>query len=377
MAIISLAAIVAAGEQIDVKGPTARNRILATFTDSNAPGRPGDYSAAVDWGDGVVSKGVISKVADGSFVVRGTHTYKDAEPFSISVRIRKGANLASDAYAWSTANVFGFKPMPHLPPFPVVHLVAAWNSGPSKTVTNSLTGTSLTPSELTETLSGSMSVVNAGQRISPPSKLRFWLSNNQSLDVSDTPLTVNALSQIVVAPFASGKGGQGNFTVALPKGQSGTGKYLLAELVYADPIIDGSLGVEKVVVKGPIDPSVVAYDLVADLGRAPSGEYLTREDGMKATFRVLLDTQPTANVTINLTSSLTTEGTVSPASLTFNSSNWNSGQLVTVTGVNDGTVKDGNKAFKVKIEAPTEHRPKLHRPRRIRTSLHQSRQRLT
>ena len=59
-----------------------------------------------------------------------------------------------------------------------------------------------------------------------------------------------------------------------------------------------------------------------------------------------LNTQPTANVTIGLSSSDTTEGTVSPASLTFTSANWNVLQTVTVTGVNDSII-DGNITYSI------------------------------
>ena len=41
------------------------------------------------------------------------------------------------------------------------------------------------------------------------------------------------------------------------------------------------------------------------------------------------------NVTVNLTSSDTGEGTVSPATLTFTEGDWNIDRTVTVTGVND------------------------------------------
>ena len=51
---------------------------------------------------------------------------------------------------------------------------------------------------------------------------------------------------------------------------------------------------------------------------------MTTEAGGTATFTVVLNTQPTANVTIGLSSSDTTEGTVSPASLTFTTANWSS-----------------------------------------------------
>ena len=46
----------------------------------------------------------------------------------------------------------------------------------------------------------------------------------------------------------------------------------------------------------------------------PTSGLVTTEAGGTATFTVVLNTQPTADVTIGLTSSDTTEGTVSPAS---------------------------------------------------------------
>ena len=72
----------------------------------------------------------------------------------------------------------------------------------------------------------------------------------------------------------------------------------------------------------------------------------TTEAGGTATFTVNLKTQPTANVSISLSSSDTTEGTVSPAYLLFSSSNWSTAQTVTVTGVYDTSV-EGNKGYTV------------------------------
>ena len=60
----------------------------------------------------------------------------------------------------------------------------------------------------------------------------------------------------------------------------------------------------------------------------------------------MLTSQPSGDVTIGLTSSDTTEGTVSPASLTFTSANWNSVRTVTVTGVDDAVV-DGNVRYTI------------------------------
>jgi hypothetical protein len=80
-----------------------------------------------------------------------------------------------------------------------------------------------------------------------------------------------------------------------------------------------------------------------------SGVLSTSESGSTATFSVELNSQPTADVIIPLRSSLTSEGTVSPAQLTFTSANWSAPHIVTVTGVNDD-VADGAQPYRVILD---------------------------
>src|SRR3989449_329748 len=93
------------------------------------------------------------------------------------------------------------------------------------------------------------------------------------------------------------------------------------------------------------------YD-TAGITVIPTSGLTTTEGGGTATFTVVLGTQPTANVTIGLSSSDLTEGTVAPALVTFTSGNWNTAQIVTVTGVDDFTV-DGNVAYTILTAAAT------------------------
>ena len=72
----------------------------------------------------------------------------------------------------------------------------------------------------------------------------------------------------------------------------------------------------------------------------------TTEAGDQGTFTVVLTSQPTDSVTVGLSSSDTTEGTVSTPSLTFSTSNWDTPQTVTVTGVDDNVV-DGTRVFNI------------------------------
>ncbi|MEH1938901.1 MAG: FG-GAP-like repeat-containing protein [Nostoc sp.] len=73
---------------------------------------------------------------------------------------------------------------------------------------------------------------------------------------------------------------------------------------------------------------------------------VTTEAGGTANFTIQLTSQPTANVTFNLSSSKVSEGTVSVPSVTFTSANWNTPQTVTLTGVDDG-VADDNIAYQI------------------------------
>lgn len=83
---------------------------------------------------------------------------------------------------------------------------------------------------------------------------------------------------------------------------------------------------------------------------------VTKENGGSDAFRVTLSTQPTANVTVALSSSDTTEGTVSSSSLTFTPANWNITQTVTVNGVND-TAIDGDLAYTIVLAAAVSSDP--------------------
>ena len=72
-----------------------------------------------------------------------------------------------------------------------------------------------------------------------------------------------------------------------------------------------------------------------------NGNLITTEAGASNTFSVVLDAQPTANVTVTITGLDATEGTLSTTTLTFTPANWNTPQTVTVTGVDDPQI-DGD-----------------------------------
>ncbi|QEF98823.1 Calx-beta domain protein [Stieleria maiorica] len=76
----------------------------------------------------------------------------------------------------------------------------------------------------------------------------------------------------------------------------------------------------------------------------PTSGLTTSETGGTAVFSVVLDSAPTADVTISLSSSDSSEGIVDQTTLTFTPDNWDSPQIVTVTGVDD-TVRDRNVSY--------------------------------
>ena len=79
------------------------------------------------------------------------------------------------------------------------------------------------------------------------------------------------------------------------------------------------------------------------------------EGGGTATFTVALQTQPSAAVTVTVSSRDAdgnpdaTEGRVAPSTLIFTAQNWETAQTVTVTGADDD-VDDGDAAWKVRLD---------------------------
>ena len=69
----------------------------------------------------------------------------------------------------------------------------------------------------------------------------------------------------------------------------------------------------------------------------PDGSTTVTEAGDTDTFTVVLNAQPDSDVVLSITSSDTGEATVT-SSLTFTSANWDTAQVVTVTGVDDNII---------------------------------------
>ena len=80
----------------------------------------------------------------------------------------------------------------------------------------------------------------------------------------------------------------------------------------------------------------------------------TTESGGTATFTVALGSEPAGDVVLDVASSDTAQGTASPAMLTFTSTNWNTAQTVTLTGVDDNPgAADGSQTYTVSLTVDT------------------------
>jgi len=116
-----------------------------------------------------------------------------------------------------------------------------------------------------------------------------------------------------------------------------------------DPSIDGD--VAYTIVLSPavsadpqysaVDPPDVSItnrnDDVAGVTVVPDSGLATCESGSTATFTIVLDAAPSADVTIPIASSDPKLGTVAPSSVVFTPADWNVAQTVTVTGQDDSS----------------------------------------
>ncbi|HVA44979.1 MAG TPA: TIGR03118 family protein [Pirellulales bacterium] len=92
----------ATGTTLAATEATTFSGAVATFTDSDGNASTGVYSAAIDWGDGTTTAGVISATG-GGFQVSGVHKYLDEGTMPVAVVIRDSDG--STATATSTATV--------------------------------------------------------------------------------------------------------------------------------------------------------------------------------------------------------------------------------------------------------------------------------
>ena len=131
-----------------------------------------------------------------------------------------------------------------------------------------------------------------------------------------------------------------------------TANWNTAQTVTVNGVDDADGADETLDVTLDADSADTAYNTLADVtvdvtvddddaaGLVLDKTSMTIDEDGSGTFTVALATQPTATVTVDVTSGDTTEATVSPQTLTFTTANWNTAQTVTVNGVDDADGAD-------------------------------------
>ena len=66
---------------------------IGAFTDPNLIATTSEYSVTINWGDTTTSSGTVSQLANGTFVVTGSHTYAEdttgAPPHAVTFTVKE------------------------------------------------------------------------------------------------------------------------------------------------------------------------------------------------------------------------------------------------------------------------------------------------
>ncbi len=170
---------------------------------------------------------------------------------------------------------------------------------------------------------------------------------NATVNIGYGAGTARFVNQIIVQPGSFIAGGDSGSLMVI---KGGSDDLKPVGLLFA--------GSPMIAIANPIDAVLAEFGVTIDdstgpppaptpgITVSPMSGLDTTEAGGTDTFTMVLNTQPTADVTIALSSNDASEGTVLPTSLTFTSGDWDTAQTVTVKGVDDAD-SDGNIAYKV------------------------------
>jgi cyclophilin family peptidyl-prolyl cis-trans isomerase len=382
-AVITPGTVRAYGKNANVKGKTAFDGLLATFTDASLSALT-NYSARVHWGDGSNSEGVIKRTRKGDLEISGTHTFPSEGEYAVVVELTKTGDPNPPAIAWSRVEITGIKGPPVLPPYPTPNLVG--QMGDAKNIGAKL---QLVRSGNQTSVAAQLIIVNGGSKATKAGKLRFYLSedkvtnlqdetgpdpenpgNTIVLNPKDMPVKIGTLKEVKVQGLPPGAGvryvfdktSQGDFRLKFPVGESGLGLNILAHFEYTDPLGD-NMPIPRDVAVGPFDPFIVVPQNLEV--KESGGENLSKK------FSVKLAREPRANVVIPITldSDANKEITVSATSLTFTPANWSTEQEVTVTAKEDTTSNSPNVFVVLGRATSTDMRFKDQKPANVRVTV--------
>lgn len=204
------------------------------------------------------------------------------------------------------------------------------------------------PSKLVTTEGGASATFTLVLNSKPSAAVRVDLSSSAPTEGSVTPISLTFTQdnwnapQIVTVKGLNDEVADGNAVYYVRTGiaQSDDLNYLI------DPP-------DVSVTNEDDDTAGVKVTLVTGIDPTNASKLRTSEDAESATFTVALTSQPTADVSIPVVSSNTKEGTVSTALLKFTKANYRAAQVVTITGVEDDHVVDGNQPYVINLGPAT------------------------
>lgn len=202
---------------------------------------------------------------------------------------------------------------------------------------NDAAGITVSPISRDTTESGGTATFTVGLVTPPTSNVAITVSSN---DTTEGTVTCGANPLLTFTPANWNQAQTCTVTGVNDNVDDGDMAYsiILAAAVSNDPAYANNDPADVLVINSDDDTAGIVV--------TPASGLITTEGGATDTFTVVLTSEPTANVIIGLNSSDTSEGTVSPANLTFTASNWNRSQTVTVKGVDDNE-GDGNVAYTI------------------------------
>ena len=118
-----------ANKSLTATASAAFTSVLGSFTDeAGAQAAVGDFAAMINWGDGSLYSGTVSKTASGAFSVSGTHTYASAGSKSITATVTDEEGSTVTLHATATVGAAPIvlpatgQPHPTQPALPVIPL---------------------------------------------------------------------------------------------------------------------------------------------------------------------------------------------------------------------------------------------------------------
>ena len=204
-----------------------------------------------------------------------------------------------------------------------------------------MAGIIVTPTTgLTTTEAGGTAMFTIRLAAQPTSNVVVGLTSSNTAEGTVAPMSVtfnmlnwNAPQTVVVTGVDDSVGdGSVNYTIVTAPAVSMDGRY-------------SGMNAADVAVRNTDNET-------AGITVTPTSGLVTTEAGGTATFTVVLNTPPTADVSISLTSTNVAEGHVSPATITFTGDSWSAPVTITVTGVDDSSA-DGDQGYRIELSPAT------------------------